>query len=73
MKRNVEREITKAERRVARMSTQELPGWAESALVDTGRSLGAWRNHGEAVNLEDAIVGAEALSAILRELQRRTG
>ena len=70
-----ERKLTaraeKARKRVERMETPDLPGWGDQALTEMTMSYREWRRHGENVNLEDAIVGAEALLAVMQELRSR--
>jgi hypothetical protein len=67
-----ERKASKIAARVAKIPTSELPIWADQAINDTGRSLTAWRRRGDRVDLEEAILGAEALSEILRSVRDRT-
>ncbi len=67
-----ERKSSKIAARVAKIATSDLPVWADQAINDTGRSLTAWRRRGERADLEEAILGAEALAEILRSIRDRT-
>jgi hypothetical protein len=66
------RELSKIGARVARIPVSDLPMWAEQSLSDTGRSFTSWLRRGDPVNLEEAILGAEALAEILRSVRDRT-
>lgn len=67
-----ERRSGKIAARVAKIPTSDLPVWADQAINDAGRSLTAWRRRGERADLEEAILGAEALAEILRAIRERT-
>lgn len=69
--RKLSQRAEKARRRVARMKTPDLPGWGDQAFTELSMSYREWRRHEQSVNLEDAIVGAEALLAVLEELRSR--
>lgn len=63
---------SKLEKRVASISTPELVAWAENALFVIGKELTHWLRNKEAIRLEDAHLGAEALLAITKELKKRS-
>lgn len=63
---------SKLEKRIASISTPELVGWAENSLFVIGRDLTGWLRSKDALQLEEAAMGAEALQAVVRELQRRS-
>jgi hypothetical protein len=62
---------TPAERRAATMSTFALPDWAESCLFAVGRNLSDFRRSAGPETLDEAVEGAEALVAVLKELRHR--
>lgn len=66
-----EKERTKLEARVAKIPTAELVSWAEQALFGLGRSLSAWQRGHDAMDLEEAVIGADALQAVMKELKSR--
>lgn len=70
-KNRPEREQTKIERRVASLSTHDLTGWADQALFGIGRCMSDWSRHGNPDSLEEATLGAEALKAVIDELNKR--
>lgn len=66
-----ERVLTALEKRVAKVPTPDLAGWAHQALYAVGRTISEWeRTHDDAL-LVEAEEGAEALLAVLRELRAR--
>lgn len=65
------REQTRIEKRVAKIATPELLGWAELAAEGVCQELSLWRRTQEPFHLDEAAQGAEALSAALAELKRR--
>jgi len=62
----------KIARRVAKLATRDLITWAEQALSETNRSLSAYQKSGDKIHLEDALLGAEAVNALVSELHSRT-
>lgn len=66
-----ERALSKIERRVIGLPAADLAMWAEQTLSSTGRAFGVWQRRGEDADLAEARLGAEALAAILSELNRR--
>lgn len=71
-KSKFDRKQSKIGARVSKIPTADLPMWADQAINDTGRSLTAWRRRGDRSDLEEAILGAEALATILMEVRDRT-
>lgn len=71
-KRKEEREKTKLEQRVSKLSTPDLVSWSEQALYGIGRSLSIWQRSPESKEfLEEARMGAEALHVVLEEIKAR--
>ena len=66
------REQTKVERRVAKIGTSDLLGWAEIAADGIARELSDWRRSEDAFHLNEASTNAEVLLAAIHEIQRRT-
>lgn len=63
---------TKLEKRVAAIPTPELVMWAENSLAVIGKNVYHHQRDGKHA-LAEAEIGAEALLAIVRELQKRMG
>ena len=63
--------MTRLEKRVASISTPELVTWAENSLFIIGKEVTSWLRTKDAVLLEEALVGGEALVAIIKELKKR--
>ena len=57
--------------RVSRIPTGDLEAWADQALFDIGRCLTQYAKHREAIHLEEALVGAEALHAVVDDMVER--
>jgi len=70
-KKKEERPKTRIEKRVAKLSTQELLTWSDQVLYSIGRNLSSWQKTDEAFHLEEARVGAESIHAILETLKER--
>jgi hypothetical protein len=64
-------EPTKLEKRVAMISTPELVTWAENALYVIGKEVTGWMRTKEPALLDEALIGGEALVAIINELKKR--
>jgi chloramphenicol 3-O-phosphotransferase len=62
----------KLSRRVSKIPTADLSMWIEQALSETNRSMSAYLSSGNNIHLDDALVGAEAINALVSELHRRT-
>ena len=68
----VEHEKTQVEKRVASLPTEDLTKWAEQALYGIGRNMSDWAKSSEALYIEEAKLGAEALLAVMSELKNRS-
>lgn len=55
--------------RVQKMTREDLILWADTVIMQTGASFDAWRFRDAPV--QDAVMAAETLAAILTELQAR--
>jgi hypothetical protein len=62
----------KVSKRVAKIPTMELEQWAEQATYEVGRCMSSYAKQREIVFLEEALLGAEALHAVVHELKTRT-
>jgi hypothetical protein len=67
------KELTKVQRRVNTLPTQELLTWTDQIMYSVGRNLSAWQKTQYKDNLEEARLGAESLNAILNTLSERHG
>lgn len=65
------RQLTKLEKRIASISTPELVGWAENSLFVIGKEVTGWQRNHDALLLAEALTGAEALLAVVKELHFR--
>jgi hypothetical protein len=63
---------SKLEKRVASIPTPELVTWAENALFVIGKELTGWSRSRDEIQLDEAMLGAEALYAITKELKKRS-
>jgi hypothetical protein len=63
---------TKIEKRVATIATPDLVMWAENALFVIGKEVTHWQRDKSDYALEEAALGAEALTAIIKELKKRS-
>jgi hypothetical protein len=63
---------TKIEKRVANIATPDLVMWAENALFVIGKEVTHWMRDKNEDSLEEAALGAEALTAIINELKKRS-
>lgn len=59
-------------KRVSMVSTTDLEGWVDPSLQDVGRAMIAYRRTGAQADLEDALLSAEVLHAIIDALKTRT-
>ena len=62
---------TKLQRRVSGIGTSDLVLWAENALYVIGKEITHYQRDKSEYALEEALLGAEALTAIIKELQNR--
>lgn len=56
---------------MASISTPELVTWAENSLFTIGKEVTTWLRTKDAALLDEALVGGEALVAIIKELKKR--
>lgn len=63
----------KVAKRVAKIATAELENWIEQSIYEVGRCMSVYSKNRDAITLGEAVLGAEALHAVLSELQTRTG
>lgn len=59
-------------KRIAVSSTEELDGWVDMSLQDISRAMVTYHRTGAQTDLEDALLSAEVLHAILDTLKART-
>jgi len=59
------------EKRVSGIGTSDLIMWAENALFVIGKEITHHQKSKSQDALDEALMGAEALVAIIKELQRR--
>lgn len=58
-------------KRVSRIPTGELILWADQSLSDLGRCLSNYEKGKDRIYLEEALLGAEAIHAVVDELYNR--
>lgn len=58
-------------KRVSRIPTAELEMWIDQSIYELGRCLSGYTKNRDAVYLEEARKGAEALHAVVEELYTR--
>lgn len=61
----------KIAKRVAKIPTGELTMWADQSLYDMGRLISSWERSREQAYLDELLTGAEALHAVVSELNKR--
>lgn len=61
----------KVSKRVSKIPTGELELWAETAVSDLYRCLSSYSKSRQQVYLDEALIGAEALHAVVNELHTR--
>jgi len=59
-------------KRVAKIPTAELEMWIDQSLYEIGRCMSSYSKNRETVYLTEALTGAEALHAVVDELNSRT-
>lgn len=63
----LERSVSRVEKRARLLSPFEMEMWAEQSLNDTVRAFTAYRrNNDSPAHLDEAVMGASALSAVLK-------
>jgi len=61
----------KVAKRVAKIPTAELEMWIDQSLYEIGRCMSTYAKSRELVYLNEALLGAEALHAVVDQLQKR--
>jgi len=67
-----ERKVTKVQKRVSSLPTQELLTWADQVLYSIGKNLAGWQRSQNPQTLEEARLGAEVIQAITETLTERS-
>lgn len=60
-----------AAKRLAKISSLELPSWADQTLFSLNQALSLWGKEREPFQLEEAIHTSKILTEVLEEIQRR--
>jgi len=61
----------KIAKRVTKIPTGELANWTDQAIYELGRSLSAYEKSRDTIYLEEALLGVEALHAVVNEYHSR--
>lgn len=59
-------------KRIAISTTEELDGWVNMSIQDISRAMSAYHRTNAQTDLEDALLSAEVLHAIIDTLKTRT-
>lgn len=70
-KQTLPQRFEKIHQRISKLPTDSLPLWLEQSLGETGYSFSAWRRTGEQAHLDEAYLGARAVTAVLEEMLAR--
>jgi hypothetical protein len=62
----------KVAKRVSRLGAQEIEGWIDQSIYEIGRALSAYQRSRNTAYLDELLLGAEALHAMVDSLQKRT-
>jgi len=62
----------KVSKRVAKIPTTELEMWIDQSIYEVGRCMSNYGKSREKVYLDEALLGAEALHAVVDELKNRS-
>ena len=63
----------KIAKRVSKIPTMELEVWVEQSIYEVGRCMSMYnKSHRDVTFLDEALIGAEALHAVVYELKKRT-
>jgi hypothetical protein len=62
----------KVARRISKIPTGELSSWADQSLTELNKCLSGYQRTQEDIYLQDALIGAEALHALVNEIYNRT-
>lgn len=61
----------KIAKRVSKIPTADLETWVDQSLFELGRIMSAYARHREKAYLDEALIAAEALHAVVDELYTR--
>ena len=61
----------KVAKRVVKIPTAELEMWIDQSVYEVGRCMSLYSKSRETTYLEEALLGAEALHAVVDELKQR--
>ena len=59
-------------KRISMIATPDLTSWVDQALSETNRCMSSYESSKDPVYIEDALVGAEAIYALVSELHKRS-
>lgn len=62
----------KVAKRVSRLGTTEMEGWVDQSIYELGRCLSMYQKTRDDIYLDEALIGAEAIHAIVDTLRKRT-
>lgn len=62
----------KVAKRVAKLETPEIEGWIDQSIYAIGRVLSSYQKTRDTTYLDELLLDAEALHAIVDELSKRT-
>lgn len=62
----------KVAKRVSKIGTSEMEGWIDQSIYEVGRLLSMYQRSRDPIYLNELLLGAEALHAIVDELNKRT-
>lgn len=62
----------KVAKRVEKIATADLSNWSEQVLSEINRCLRSYESSREDYYLKEALIGAEALHALIAELNKRS-
>jgi len=57
--------------RVSKIPTADLSLWIDQALSETSRTMSNYASSGDKLHLDEALIGAEAVNALVSELHKR--
>lgn len=72
-KDTIESEMSAVDRRIQKLSQEELLMWADQAIFGIGRSMSDWQRFDSIESLKEARMGAEALYKALDRILMRMG
>jgi len=59
-------------KRISMIATPDLTAWVDQALSEINRCMSSYEGSRDPIHVEDALVGAEALYALVSELHKRS-